>query len=230
MIWTEVRRALRRLRQAPRFSLAVVASIAIAIGPIVVASSVFEAAFLRDMAVKDSRDLLSIRSAHKGIGAAQIVSQGLSYPDYQDFQATLPKDSWRYMTAWKVEDVSRSGMTGDQPLRIATVSGDYFHIANARFTQGYAPSDQEIGVVVTPALWRELSAGRATAALTIYNQQFQVVGVVDESFHGLYANEGINAWIPLSALPRLEGNLNVLSYWEQQDLSVVVQTAKESKI
>ncbi|MEP6780187.1 MAG: ABC transporter permease, partial [Gemmatimonadaceae bacterium] len=206
------------------------ASIAIAIGPIVVASSVFEAAFLRDMAVKDSRDLLSIRTAHKGIGAAQIVSQGLSYPDYQDFQATLPKDSWRYMTAWKVEDVSRSGMTGDQPLRIATVSGDYFRIANARFTQGYAPSDQEIGVVVTPALWRELSAGRATAALTIYNQQFQVVGVVDESFHGLYANEGINAWIPLSALPRLEGNLNVLSYREQQDLSVIVQTAKESKI
>ena len=118
-------------------------------------------------------------------------------------------------------------------MTLAAFSDDYFRIANARFVRGYAPSDKETGIVVTTALWHALVATGDTSVINIYNQSFRIVGVVDESFRGLNASDGIDAWIPLTSLPALDGDPSLLSYRELDDLSVVVQPvvgARESAL
>lgn len=227
-MWLEVVRVLRRLRRAPRFSAVVILSLGIAVGPILVTSEVFEAVFLRGMAVKAADRLFTIRSAHISRAKSDVGPRGVSFPDYQDLRTAMPPAAWRYMTAWKVRDVNRTTPVGDESVRIATIAGDYFPIANARFVQGHSPVEPEIGIVITSALWRDLAANGEGAELTIYNQRYRVVGVVDNSFRGLYPNEGIDAWIPISALPRLDDDPNLLSYRELEDLSVVAQAAGEA--
>ena len=220
MIGLEIIRAVRRLRETPRFSLSVLASIAIAVGPILVAVSVFEAAVLRDMAAKAPSRLLAIQSIRSGRRNGTIT-RGLSFPDYQDLRRSLPDGASRHITAWTTQDVSATLPGGDRSLRIAAVAGDYFAIANARFVRGHWPADDESGIVVTEALWRELNSDHATPELTIYDQRYRVTGVVSESFRGLYPNEGIDAWMPLSLLPRLTGDAGLLTYRDFDDLSVV---------
>jgi putative ABC transport system permease protein len=225
MIWLEVVRVLRRLRTSWRFSCAVIASVGIAVGPILVATSICDAVFLRDLAVtQSSRQLVAIRSVIGSRG----TPRGLSFPDYQDLRAALPSKSWQQMTAWATVNVTRATIRGDQPLRLAAVSGDYFRLSSARFVQGHAPREQEIEVVVTRALWRRLSAEGDTAYLAIYGHRYPVTAVIDDSFHGLYPAEGIEAWIPLSALPLLEGDSKLLSFRELENLSILVATAADT--
>ncbi|MGH3480957.1 MAG: ABC transporter permease, partial [Nocardioidaceae bacterium] len=222
----EVLRVLRRLYEARRFSASVIASIAIGVAPIFVAFSLFEAAVLRDMAVKTPDQLLAIQSARNARGKSRTVTRGISFPDYQDVRTALPRDSWKYMTAWKVLDVTASVSGGYQPLRVAVISGDYFPIASARFLRGRAPDDQG-GVVVTHGLWRRLAVGSDTTELTIYGQRYRITGVIAAPFRGIYPDEGVDAWIPLGTLPRLNGDLALLTYRELDDLFVVVQPAAQ---
>ena len=220
MIRLEIIRALRRLRETPRFSLSVVASIAIAVGPILVAFSVFDAAVLWHMAAKAPGHLLTIRSIRTG-RRNTTITHGISFPDYQDLRRGLPNGASRYLTAWTTQDVNATLPGGDQSLRIAAAAGDYFAIANARFVRGHWPAEDESGLVVSEALWRELKTDHEAPELTIYDHRYRVTGVVNESFRGLYPNEGIDAWIPLSLLPRLTGDAGLLTYREFDNLSVV---------
>lgn len=230
MIRLEFIRAIRRVIRAPRFALAVVASVGIAVGPMLISFSVFEAVFLRNMNAKTPERLVTLHSVRGERGQRAPVSRGLSFPDFEDLRTALPRDAWRYITAWKKRDVTAITGTGEQAIRIALVAGDYFRIADARFIHGYPTEDRETGIVVTRALQTRIGGESANASLTIQGERFEIGGVVDDDFHGLYANEGIDAWIPLSELPRLDRSANVLAYRELEDLSVVVESTADANV
>lgn len=230
MMRFELFRALRRVINAPRFSLAVVASVGIAVGPMLIAFSVFEAVFLRGMTAKTPERLITLHSVRGERGQLAPVSRGLSYPDYEDVRSALPRDAWRYMAAWKTRDVTGTTRAGEQPLRIALIAGDYFRIADARFVHGYPAEDRGTGIVVSRALQSRLGADAASTSLTIQGERFEIGGVVDDAFRGLNPNEDIDAWIPLSELPRLDRSASVLTYRELEDLSVVVESTRETEV
>lgn len=226
LIKSEVARVLRRLRQSPRFSFAVIASVAFACGAILVAFGVFEAAFLREVAVKrDVRKLVAIRSMRRSARSGGVSVKGLSFPDYEDLRRVLPRSGWQEMTAWSIWDVTRETVHGDQPLRIAAIAGDYFRLSNAHFVHGYGFDEHQISVVITRALWRELAADGGTSDLTIYGQRYPVTGVVDDGFRGIDPNDGVDAWIPMSAIPHVEADPGLLTYHELENLVVLCETS-----
>lgn len=226
----EVIRVIRRLLGSFRFSATVIASVAMAVASILIAAAVFEAVVLRDMAVKAPERLLSLRSARNARGKSQPVLKGISFPDLQDVRTALPRSSWSYMAAWKILDVTTAVSGNYQPLRVAAISGEYFQIASAVFLTGRGPSEEYGGVAVSEQLWRSLVATGDTTEISIYSQRYRITGVLAHSFRGMYAGEGIEAWMLLSDVPRLNGDLALLTYRELEDLNAVVQAATADEI
>lgn len=222
MIGLELVRGLRRLRRAPRYSLAVILSSALAVGPTLIAFSLFSAVFLQKPAAKAAERLYAIQSGRTVRGSPSV--RGVSFPDFEDLRAGLPRDAWSYSTAWTIRELSLSTASSEQSVRVAAISGEYFQIANAHLVRGAFPREAEQAAVVTQRLARELAAAGEADQLTLLGQRFRVVGVVDEQFRGIDPRDGVDAWIPLTALPRLDDSPDLLTYRELENLSVLVET------
>lgn len=215
-------RVLRRLRRAPRFSLAVICSSLLSVGPTVIACAVVSAVFLRELAAKAPAQLTAIHSARTARGTQQV--RGLSYPDYAQLRTDLPPSAWQFLSAWKVRELTLSDGAQQAPLRVAVFAGDYFEMANATLVRGTYPRADQLEAVVTQRVASLLAAANTGEQLTLVGQPFHVVGTVDDRFRGIDPGEGIDVWIPMNALPRLEASADLLSFRELEDLSVLVES------
>jgi hypothetical protein len=134
-VWQDVRFALRRLIRSSRFSLAVLATLAITVGANIIIYSVVDAVLLRPLSLPRSERLVDLNGARWK----------------QEADGALEVESWvaenRTLEAVAVYNsgtVSLGGNREQEPIRAAqvssgffavtrrTVSGESFHPARAR--------------------------------------------------------------------------------------------------
>jgi putative ABC transport system permease protein len=194
----DVRLALRRLRNAPIFTLFAVASLALGIGVSTAVYSAVRTLFWLPTGVPHQEQLVAVASGPHA---------GMSGLDFQDLRAQQSS-----FTALAASTRFRTALVSPHGAEIVlgeAVSADYFSVMQLAPLLGRLPgaSDQRESahvVVVSERYWRQqLRADRDVVgrSLRLGGLPFEIVGVVRGSFHGLDRFFTASVWIPVTALP-----------------------------
>ncbi|MEZ5319689.1 MAG: ADOP family duplicated permease [Vicinamibacterales bacterium] len=197
----DVRSALRALRAAPRFSVAVVAMLAIGIGCHTVVYAVVDALVLRPLPFGDrSARLITVHGTHPTL-AQDWNDSGISYPDLIDLrresasleglEAAIDRNV-SISTGRDTERVLAASVTpGLLPmLGVSPAIGRGFEAADAA-----EPGFEQV-VLLGHALWQSLLGGRADVIGTrvlMNGRPLTVVGVMPQGFN---FPDGQQLWLP----------------------------------
>jgi putative ABC transport system permease protein len=197
----DTRHALRGLIQKPGYALAVVLTLALAIGANAVVFALVHALVLRPLPYPNSERIVSISQAGRDGRDGRTLNE-------------LPYANWTQMTQ-TVESYAAYGeidaVVGlpDGPARITGLAAtpQYFGIFQVRPFMGRTFDESEAlpggskVVVLSEPLWRELFGDDATTLgrnVAIDNVPRQVIGVLPESFT---AGRSERFWIPERVAP-----------------------------
>jgi len=203
---TNLRYAVRALRNAPGFTAAAVLTLALGIGANTTAFSIVNAMMLRPLPVEDPGALVRLHPMTRNPETGQ-VSAGWSwaYPDFVDYQAR------REVFAGLAAQEDRSfNVAGREVERVTggAVSGGYFQVLGVRALRGRTllPGDDTKSApaavaVVSESYWRRRLGARPDAIgkpVVLDGHPFTVVGVVGAAsvFRAMGEAE---IWIPLRA-------------------------------
>ncbi|HEY0872442.1 MAG TPA: ABC transporter permease [Vicinamibacterales bacterium] len=203
----DIRYALNWLRRSPAFTAVAVASLAIGIGFNTALFAVVDAYLLRPLPIERPDRIVDVyTSATEGDPYATS-----SYPDFLDLRAQnrVFVDMAGYspaIAALKTGEQSRMAI-GE------VVSGNYFQMLGVRAAIGRTllPEDDRPGaprvVVVSHRTWtREYGRDPSIVGRTLYmrGQPYTVVGVADESFHGMVPMLQPEMWLPMAWVEEVE--------------------------
>jgi len=196
---TDLRHAVRILRQAPAFTLLVVIVLAIGIGATTSIFSIVDGVLLRPLPFPDPDRLIAIQSAVRGEddGTASV-------PDIADLQAAHTVQD---VVGYTGGSVILTGHGEAKTLLTAFVTGDLMRTLGVPLLRGrsFTPDDVQIGAapvaVISERLWterfgRQPSAVGATA--TIDGQPFSIIGVAADSFEFPIQAKRVDAWLPIA--------------------------------
>lgn len=215
----DLRYALRRLRQAPAFSVFSVISLSIAIGATTAVYSLVHAVMGPPPGIRNPDTAVVVAHAPQG----SLPMAALSWPDYQDLRAR--QDVFEHLAAWSWLRVSYAAdgvsMSGIGEL----VTGEYFETLGVRAIRGrpLQPADDDPAAPpvanISHRAWHRMFGGREGAlgqTIRVNGSDYRVVGIVDETFLGLF-NGGLirtSVWLPMSAA-RTEGFDSTASFDSQ---------------
>lgn len=201
----DLRYALRQLARSPGFTIVAALTLAIGIGANTVIFSVVNELLLRPPAhVVEPERIVSIWTSDFS-GPLYGAS---SYLDYEAFREQ--RDVMADVAAFELVPGNLVG--GDETVRLALeqVTPNYFDLlgvraAHGRTFAGGAADDGAPVVVLGHALWRDRFGADPSVvgrAVRINAGTFTVVGVAPEGFDGQQrVFGGVDAWVPLGALP-----------------------------
>jgi putative ABC transport system permease protein len=201
--------AIRRLLQAPAFTVFAVVTLALGIGATTAIYSVIYAVMLRPMDVPEADRLVNIyHSPLTGVAGASLPTIGFSLPDYQDLRSN--QTSFSALSAWWRfrEVVVASGVGAVVTGEI--VGGDYFSMLGVMPLSGrlIRPEDDRPGappvVVISEDFWRRhfgADPGAVGRTVKIRDGVFEVIGVAPAQFRGVDIPNlmATPMWIPLSS-------------------------------
>jgi hypothetical protein len=203
---TNLRYAVRALRNAPGFTAAAVLTLALGIGANTTAFSIVSAMMLRPLPVEDPGALVRLHPMNRNPETGE-VSAGWSwaYPDFADYQAKR-----EVFAGLAAEEAQGFVVRGEEVERVsgAAVTGGYFQVLGVRAIRGRTlqPSDDAKSApaavaVVSEAYWRSRLGARPDAVgkrITLSGHPFTVVGVVG-SAPVFRAMGDAEIWIPIHA-------------------------------
>ena len=208
IIGSDIRYAARSLRKQPLFTLVAIAVIAIGTGAVTTIASAINAMILRPIPGATDPDRLIAfdrRSADGREGAS--VSYHL-YERLRERSHTLTG-----VAAWSKADMTLS--TGGAGTTVAgnLVSDSYFSVLGLRPAVGRFFLREEDGaplahpvVVVSYPYWT-VHLGRDSSAigkpLWVNGNQYTLIGVAPQGFHGVFSPIRVDAWAPLAMQPQL---------------------------
>jgi len=206
-IGQNVRFALRLLRRAPGFALAVISVLGLGIAAATALFSVVDATILRPLPFADPARLVAVVSedrAHHFRGAS-------SPPDLVDFRLSVPALSGvAATTPWSP---AATGNATPERLRGLLVSANFFSILGVRAARGrtFDPAEETPGrdrvVVVGDALWRRRYGAdpRLVGRTILLNgEPYTVVGIAPPGFRWGRAygrNAASDVWAPFALTP-----------------------------
>ena len=221
----DLRYALRTLRRRPGFAFAAIVSIGLAIGANAAIFSLADAFFLRPLEVPDPFGVVTFATR------PSTDDGRLSYPEYLDV-----RDANRSFTGLAAVQVLRAGLARDantQPeLKIGfAATADLFETFRVvpRLGRGFRPEENLVPrrnavVVLGEGLWRrDFSADPSIIGrqVRLNGIDFEVIGIVPDSFNGLFDLARPTFFVPLMMTPALEGaNDNALTDRGRRMLSV----------
>src|SRR5579863_7555901 len=190
----DVRAALRRLPKTPWFTLAVVATLAIATGANTLIFSVVDGVLLRPLPFADPARLVAVvnPTGHK--------SFGVSVPDFLDWRRQTQRVG--SLASYALGPATMTGRGTPERLNAAFVSANWFSMLGITPGNGrlFTPSDDRVEaarvIVVSDAFWRtRLGANPSIVGGTLIldGQAFQVIGVAPPRF--TYPSEP-DVWLP----------------------------------
>ncbi|BDC52656.1 hypothetical protein F183_A49710 [Bryobacterales bacterium F-183] len=222
----------RMIQKTPVVSLAAVLSLAIGIGSNTAIFSLMQTALFQTIAVPAPEQISLVhwqvqgRAKTKadrvfagasgsmypieGGGGGMVANffSGFGYEAVRDAAAPLGKLA-AYMFP---QDVSVQYQGQTQVVQARPVSGDFFDVLQLRPAMGrlFQMSDDSPGatptVVVSHRYWRTVLASDAKAigrSLRISNRNYELIGVLPESFGGISTGENVQAYLPLQQDPRV---------------------------
>ena len=203
----DLRFAARMLVKSPGTTLAVVVSLALAIGANTTTFTWASAVFVEPLpGVPDVDRLLVVHQTDPNQG---VVS--FSYPDYRDFRdraQTLSLATTRQVLA----SLGRDGAS--ERIYAQLVSGNFFEVLEVRPALGrsFAPDEDRTPgerpvVVLSHALWQRSfgsDPGIVGRTIQLNARPFTVIGVAPKGFHGSMLALRFEAWVPRMMQEALE--------------------------
>ncbi|MGQ0802023.1 MAG: ABC transporter permease [Pseudomarimonas sp.] len=196
----DLRLSIRMLLTRPGFALAVIATLALAIGANTAVFSAIEGRLLRPLPYPDSERLVYIHNTYPKRG---VDDSGNTVPDYLDRRqhATALEDSAIYY------DYSYDLVEQGAPMRVAGIaaSPSLFTTLGVQaalgrtFTESEGVLGSERVVLLSHALWRNQFAADPDMVgrdLRISGQNYRVVGVMPASF--AFPRREIALWVPFA--------------------------------
>jgi predicted permease len=206
----DLRHTLRMMFRYRAFTTLTVFTLAVGIGANTTVFSWVDAMLLRPLSGVASPDRLAAVETLTPNGA--FVPN--SYPDYRDFRDHLNLVSGIAVTHPAAFSVGQQ----DHAERVwgELVSGNFFSVLGTRATIGRVFAPQEYGdkpgafplVVISDRFWRShFNADPSIVGKTVRVNQHEltVVGVADPAFHGSFAGEAFDLWVPYMLQPELNG-------------------------
>jgi len=203
-MWTDLRYALRTLRQSPLFAAVAVASLALGIGANTAIYSLMDHYLLRPLPVERPHELVQLdeTGVNRGFRAGERT---LSYPMFRDLRAQTRTLSG--LIASYEGDLSFSEGQQTDRVRASIVSGNYFEVLGVRPAIGrvFSMEDEKtIGghpvVVLGHDFWISRFAGAADVLarkVLVNGQAMQVIGVAERGFSGLRPTRSVEVFAPV---------------------------------
>ena len=197
----DLRYAARLILKSPGFSVVVIITLALGIGPNSVIFSVVNAVLLQPLPYKDPGRLVAVYCT-----ASDAPQFGSSPPDFRTLRQqsrTFDNLSAFYTTAFNLAADS-------QPERLLglTVSAEYFRTFGVQPLMGrtFIPEDEQWGrhqvVVLSEVLWRNrfhADAEIVGQTLRLNNEPYKVIGVIPKTF---LTSTKTQLWAPMSWAPK----------------------------
>jgi predicted permease len=209
-----LRQIALQLRRAPAFSLAVVGTLALVVGPAVALLSLVEQIYWKSLPLPHPEQLVVFETPHGPFSGRSSeysdFSTPLSYPEYQRF------------AEWKESPFSGVAARAPAPLAIEfegrtdqvtgeLVTGSYFETLGVRPTVGRlftAEDDRVIGghpvTVLSWGAWQRRFGGDAGVVgktVTINGQPMTILGVAAREFQSFEIGFVPELWLPMTMKP-----------------------------
>jgi predicted permease len=224
-VWEDVRFAFRIFKRSPAVALAVIGTLAVALGLNATAYSFFNAYVVKPAAVRDPGTLYQASWENRG-GFVHRFSWTEAQGFGRDMAGVFPET---YVSMPQL-----SARVDGRPLMGELVTGNYFSVLGIPASRGRTlqPSDsaapgREPVVVLSHAAWMRLFGGDPAAVgrqLQIRGVYVEIVGVAREGFVGLDLVPR-DFWAPLTLLPALEPGPSLFGPEQPQRLDVVGRLA-----
>jgi predicted permease len=202
--------SLRMMLRNRAFTIMAVLTLAIGIGANTTVFSWVDAMLLRPLS--------GVTSADRLVAVETLTPNGAfvpnSYPDYRDFREHLKLLSGIAVTHPAAFSVGQQ----DHAERVwgELVSGNFFSVLGTEVALGRVFLPEEYGdkpgafplVVISDRFWRShFNANPSIVGKTIRVNQHEltVIGIADPAFHGSFAGEAFDLWVPYMMQPELNG-------------------------
>ena len=202
--WSDLRVAARVLRKAPGFSLAVIAALALGIGPNTAIFSIVHATLLAPMSYPQPEQLVRVWSQGRG------GRTGTSPPEYREWreQAT----SFQFLEAWWPRELNLA--TAEAPERVTTrlVTPDGYRIYGEGVWQGrdFRADEDQPGknqvALMSNRLWRRAFGADPNIVgrtIRLDGKPYTVIGILPP---GKQDRRPAELWIPLSLTAEESGD------------------------
>jgi predicted permease len=206
----DLRYSLRMMRRNRAFTILAVLTLAIGIGANTTVFSWVDGMLLRPLS--------GVTAADRLVAVETLTPNGAfvpnSYPDYRDFRDQTKLLSGIAVTHPAAFSVGQQ----DHAERVwgELVSGNFFSVLGTGAAVGRVFLPEEYGdkpgafplVVISDRFWRShFDANPAIVGKTIRVNQHEltVIGVADPAFHGSFAGEAFDLWVPYMMQPVLNG-------------------------
>ena len=235
-----LRIAARSLGRVPGFALAVVATLAVVLGPGVALLSLVEQLYWRPLPIERPAELVVFQPPQGPYSGRTSVQSGfsvpMSYPEYETFAAW--QESPFAGVACRVPATVALAFDGTtDEVTSELVSGNYFDLLGVRAAAGRlltAEDDRVIGghpvAVLSWGAWQRRFGGDPDVvgkSVTLNGHAFTVLGVAARDFRSLELEFAPELWLPMKMKPvatPLDTDLaNVRSRW----LNIVARLAPD---
>ncbi len=178
----DVRYALRSLRRAPGFTLAVVLTLGLGIGANTAIFSVVRGVLLKPLPHQDGDRLVYLRQSAKGLGSENVA---FSVPEIHDFRTS--SQSLAGIAEYSAQTFTLQGNDDAVRINVGLVTGNYFSVMGLTAVLGRltTPADDGTGVppvmVLTHEFWINRFAGDSGIVgrtVRLNGQAVTVIGVV----------------------------------------------------
>lgn len=183
MLLSDFRFALRSLRRAPGFALAVVLTLGLGIGATTAIFSVVRAVMLKPLPHEDGDRLVYLRQSVEGIGGENVL---FSVPEILDFREQAG-------TLGGIAEYSEFDLILQEELdavriRVGLVTGNYFSVMGLRPVLGRLTTPDDDGTAVPPVMvltheyWQRRFGGDpgiVGRTVRVNDQAATVIGVVE---------------------------------------------------
>lgn len=196
------------LRKNPGFAALAVLLLALGFGAFGATAILDKALFLDELPYQDPSRLLLLQGTFEE-KEGEPQEWGISYIDFLDWRKEV--QSFEQMAALSPGEMAFNLVVGNQAERLSgeLVSYNYFSVLGVPIALGRTFTPEEDGTpfqhpvtILSHDLWQRRFNGDPQVlgrALDLNGQQYKVVGVAAEGFHGL--SDKADAWIPSSMPP-----------------------------
>ncbi|MPY86839.1 MAG: FtsX-like permease family protein [Luteitalea sp.] len=184
-LWQDVRYGLRRLINAPAFTLVAVLTLALGVGANTAMFSIVNAVLLQSLPYPDAHRLVRILGRE---GESQQQAS-LSAPDFLDYRANVR--SFEALAVYRFDSFNLSSAGEPERVRGVQVSWDFFDVLGVPAAAGRVFTKETAGdaggrlAVLGHSVWQRRFGGNpgiVGRTLTLSDEPFLVVGVMPAGF------------------------------------------------
>jgi len=233
-LWQDVRYGLRMLAKHPGFTAIAVLTLALGIGANTAIFSLLNQILLRQLPVKDPKELVLLRAP--GVRTGHIWSDGddsepFSYPLYKGLRDNNPAFAGIFGRYAFSASIASHGKTerGSGEL----VTGNYFEVLGVRPALGRVFSQEDDRVpgahpvaVLSYAYWlRQFGGdpGVLNQTLLVNNTEMTVVGVAQAGFAGVQVGQSTDVFVPTMMKGQMTPIRSGLEDWNDYWMAVLAR-------